>query len=961
MITQSEAQLEAALIEQLSGIGWEPVKIVGEDALWNNLRRQVEVQNADVLGAGGLSDDEWKNVRIHLEKGDVFDKAHTLRSRYGVQREDGSAVHIRFFNSDEWCRNRYQIASQISIEGQRKNRYDVTLLVNGFPLCQIELKKTGVSELKVAFDQINRYQQDSFKHAGGLFQYVQLFVISNGVNTRYYANNRDQSYKQTFTWADIDNKALNRLGDFTDAFLEKCHLSKMIARYVVLHESDQVLLVLRPYQYYAAEAITHAVTHRTGDGYVWHTTGSGKTLTSFKAAQNLVAIPKVDKVMFVVDRQDLDYQTTREFNHFAKGSVDETRSTRSLVEQLADPKRRLAITTIQKLNTALSGDKYAASLADIRQGRVVFIFDECHRSQFGEAHRRIRHAFPQAQMFGFTGTPIFEDNKIGGRTTGDLFGKPLHRYVITDAIRDGNVLRFSVEYNQAVTPDLSKATPEQAKSILEHPDRIRAVARWVVEHHKDKTHGGRYSAIMAVGSVDALIRYYDAFRKMREAGEHKLNIATIFTYAANEDDADANGLLPDIEFPSGPPAAAALPKRDRLAEYVGHYNAAFGTNQKITDGEGFTAYYRDIAKRMKERDRKGFVPTQGIDILLVVNMFLTGFDARTCGAIYVDKNLRYHGLIQAFSRTNRILNAEKSQGNVVSFRDLRDNVDEAVALFADKNAKDQILIGSYQEHLDSYQEAVDALLAIALDADAVDDLMGEQAQANFAKAFREVARIQNVLVTFNEFDEDDLADAGMDPQTFAEFRSKYLDLAEDGKKSADGDDPGPLGEMDFEIELITRVEINVDYIIGLLTRLTASIHQMGAGSAEAVDIRARIFDALSSEPQFRAKKEIIQDFIERELPGLAVNTDVPAAFAGYWARRRADAFASLIEDEQLHEDGLERVLQRFKHYGKRPTADELAGIMKTQPGILQKKPTAERIMKRIDEILDTFDDQAGDF
>lgn len=959
MITRSEAQLEAALIEQLSGIGWEHVKIVGEDAMWANLRYQVEAQNVDVVGVAGLSDGEWKNVRIHLEKGDVFDKAHTLRSRYGVQREDGSTVHIRFFNSDEWCRNRYQIASQISVKGRRKNRYDVTLLVNGFPLCQIELKKTGV-ELRVAFDQINRYQQDSFRHAGGLFQYVQLFVISNGVNTRYYANNRDQSYKQTFTWADAENTALNRLGVFADAFLEKCHLSEMIARYVVMHESDKVLMVLRPYQYYAAEAITHAVQHRTGDGYVWHTTGSGKTLTSFKAAQNLVATPKVDKVVFVVDRQDLDYQTTREFNHFEKGSVDETTSTRSLVEQLADPKRRLAITTIQKLNTALSGDKYAHHLANIRGGRVVFIFDECHRSQFGEAHRRIRHAFPNAQMFGFTGTPIFEDNKIGGRTTGDLFGKQLHCYVITDAIRDGNVLRFSVEYNQAVTPDLSKATPEQAKAILEHPNRINAIARWVVEHHKDKTHGGRYSAIMAVGSVDALIAYYNAFRQMREAGEHKLNVATIFTYAANEDDADANGFLPDIEFPSGPPATAALPKRERLAHFAADYNVTFGTNQKVTDGEGFTAYYRDIAKRMKERDRKGFQPSQGIDILLVVNMFLTGFDARTCGAIYVDKNLRYHGLIQAFSRTNRILNAEKSQGNVVCFRDLRENVDEAVALFADKNAKDQILIGSYQEHIESYREAVETLLTIAPDADAVDNLMGEQAKADFAKAFREVARIQNVLVTFNEYAEADLVDAGLEPQTFAEFRSKYLDLAEDGKKSADGDDPGPLGEMDFEIELITRVEINVDYILGLLTKLTASIQAMGVDSAEATELRARIFDTLSSEPQFRAKKEVIQDFVDRELPNLAANADVPAAFSGYWARRRAGAFSDLVEDEQLHEDGLERILQRLKHYGKRPTADEIAAIMKTQPGILTKKPTAERVMARVDDILDTFDDQTGD-
>lgn len=955
MITQSESQLETALIEQISGAGWEAVSLVGENALWDNLRKQVEAQNEDVLGASGLSDAEWKNVRIHLEKGDVFEKAHKLRERHCVQRDDGSTVHIRFFNSEEWCRNRYQVASQISVKGKRKNRYDVTLLVNGFPLCQIELKKTGV-ELKVAFDQINRYQQDSFKHAGGLFQYVQIFVISNGVNTRYYANNRDQSYKQTFTWADIDNRAMNRLGEFTDAFLEKCHLSKMIARYVVMHESDKILMVLRSYQYYAAEAITHAVLHRTGDGYVWHTTGSGKTLTSFKAAQNLVAIQKVDKVIFVVDRADLDYQTTREFNHFEKGSVNETSNTRSLVRQLADPNKRLVITTIQKLNTALSGDRYEAELSGITGGRVVFIFDECHRSQFGEAHRRIRKTFPQGQLFGFTGTPIFEDNAIGGRTTGDLFGKPLHKYVITDAIRDGNVLRFSVEYNDVVSIDVSQETPADAKRILEHPNRIRTIAEWIVDHHQDKTHKRRYSAIMTVGSVDALLAYYQAFDDLRDEGRHDLNIATIFTYAANEDDSGADGLLPDTRFPEGEPPAEMKSRRDRLVEIAADYKRDFGVPFNVDNGQGFYAYYRDIAKRMKDRDRKGFDPSKGIDILLVVNMFLTGFDAKTCGAIYVDKNLRYHGLIQAFSRTNRILNAEKSQGNVVCFRDLRDNVDEAVALFADKNAKDQILIGSYEEHLESYSEAVEALLALTPDADAVDLLMGEQEQADFAKAFREVARIQNVLVTFNEFEEQDVCDKRMDPQTFAEFRSKYLDLAEDGRKSADGGDPGPLGEMDFEIELITRVEINVDYIISLLTKLNVSMQKSGSGSQEATELRNRIFETLSSEPQFRNKKDIIQDFMDNELPGLAMNADVPAAFAAYWSRRRSDAFTALIEDEDLHEDGLERMIRTIKFTGKRPIDDEIVGIMKNQPGVLQRRTAAERIRNRINEILETFDD-----
>lgn len=959
MINETEAQLEAALIKDLSGTGWDPVKIVGEVALWDNLRRQLEAFNSEDLGGELFTEREWSQVRIEIERGDVFDKAHILRSRFPLTRDDGTVRHIRFFNKDEWCRNRYQIASQISVKGRRKNRYDVTLLINGFPLCQIELKRTGV-ELNAAFHQINRYQKDSFKAAGGLFRYVQIFVISNGVNTRYYANNKDQSYKQTFTWSTPDNHAINRLCDFADAFLEKCHLSKMIARYVVLHESSQSLMVLRPYQYYAAEAITEAVMLRTGDGYVWHTTGSGKTLTSFKAAQNLVALPKVDKVVFVVDRHDLDFQTVREFNCFQKDCVDELASTRALVDKLVDPAVPLVVTTIQKLNGALSNDRHQAKLEPVLKGRVVFIFDECHRSQFGESHVRIRRAFTQAQMFGFTGTPIFVENAIGGRTTGQLFGRQLHTYVITDAIRDGNVLRFSVEYQDTPAKDISQRSPEDAKRLLEHPKRIRRIAEWIVANHGTKTHGRRYGAIMAVGSVDALIAYYEAFRDMREEGLHDLAIATIFTYADNEDDADANGFLPSVDFPTGTPTPAMIPRRDLLSSFVGDYNTTFGTNEKVTDAGGFYTYYQAIAKRVKRRDEKPpILLKDGIDILLVVNMFLTGFDAKTVNTIYVDKNLRHHGLIQAFSRTNRILNAEKSQGNVVCFRDLREQVDEAVALFADRNAKDTILIGSYAENLQDYRDAVEKLLGIVPDADAVDDLLGEQAQAAFAKAFRDVIRLRNVLESFVEFNEDAADDAGLDGKTFAEFRSKYLDLSEESRKASDAGEAGPLADMDFELELIARVEINVDYIIGLLTRLTDSVRKAGPASAEAEDLRRRIYETLSSEPQFRSNKEVIRSFIEDELPGLPANADVSQAFTGYWARRRADAFSALVKDENLDEQLLQDLLEEMTYSRKNPIAEDIVPIMLVKPTIKERRPAVRRIIERINDITETFDRREG--
>ncbi|SHF46266.1 type I site-specific deoxyribonuclease, HsdR family, partial [Ruegeria intermedia] len=438
--TQSEAQLESELVGRLTALGWQPVTIRDTAALEANLRTQLELHNNNLT----FTDAEFRKILAHLGKGSPFEKAKTLRDRFQLVRDDGSSVWIEFFNTRDWCRNRYQVTTQVTQVGRYKNRYDVTLLVNGLPLVQIELKRRGM-ELKEAFNQINRYHKHSFWAGTALFQYVQIFVISNGVNTRYFANNRHQDFKQTFPWADFENRPINKLDAFADAFLEKCQISKMIAKYVVLHESDRMLMVLRPYQYHAVEAILERVKAGRKNGYIWHTTGSGKTLTSFKAAQVVVENPKVEKVVFVVDRADLDYQTTKEFNHFSPGSIDGTDNTAALVAQLTDD-TKVIVTTIQKLNTAITRDRYAGKLDVVKDKRVVFIFDECHRSQFGETHKNIVGFFSRAQLFGFTGTPIFADNAVGRRTTKDLFGDRLHRYVITDAIRDDNVLKFSVEY-----------------------------------------------------------------------------------------------------------------------------------------------------------------------------------------------------------------------------------------------------------------------------------------------------------------------------------------------------------------------------------------------------------------------------------------------------------------------------------------------------------------------------------
>ena len=963
-IVQTEAQLEAALVTRLQGKGWVPVRLAGESDLWANLRAQLGVHNATTF-----SDPEFARIRNHLEKGNPFEKAHILRDRFHLTRDDGTSFYVQFFNAEYWCRNQYQVATQIAVTGNRANRYDVTLLVNGLPLCQIELKRRG-GDLKQAFTQINRYHQDSYRAAGGIFQFVQIFVISNGVDTRYYANNRHQSYEQTFAWAGIDNKPINRLDAFADIFLEKCQLSKMIAKYVVLHQSDKVMMVLRSYQYYAAEAILDRVAHNKGNGYVWHTTGSGKTLTSFKAAQNLVALPKVDKVVFVVDRADLDDQTTREFNHFKEGSVDGTDNTRQLVDQLTDPTVKLVITTIQKLNNAIAGARYAGRLDAVKDGRVVFIFDECHRSQFGETHRRIVEFFARAQLFGFTGTPILAPNAIGRRTTRDLFGDQLHTYVITDAIRDRNVLRFSVEY-MGVEPPKPEETGDKdedrrrkkmaerlyaSRAFFDHPDRIDAITDWIIANHATKTRGRQFGAIMAVSSVDALIAYFEAFEEKRQAGLHDLKIATIFTYGANEGDPEADGRLPDTNFPDGTVTPAQAPKRDKLVEFVNLYNETYGTNESVTDGKGFYTYYRALAKRVKSRDRKPFDPEQGVDILLVVNMFLTGFDARTVNTLYTDKNLRWHGLIQAFSRTNRILNTEKSQGNIVCFRDLKENTDEAIALFADRNAREVILIGTYEEHLTRHAEAVTALLEIVPDADTVDDLPNEEAQAEFVKAFREVIRVGNVLASFAEFRPEDLT---LPAQAFEDFKSKYLDLASRGKTGGDDAPAGMLDGIDFELELLRRDDINVAYILALLTSLRAA-EQGGKPSRKSREMRRRIFELLLSEVQLRDKRELIEAFIDRKMPLLGPGDDVRAAFATFWSEERAKAFAKLIADEKLDPAGFERLMQEIVLTGKPPAHDAAVAIMTVKPGILARKAAIARVIGGIEALMATFDDGVGE-
>lgn len=951
---QSEAQLESDLVTRLTDLGYVPVILTDAAALRANLRTQLGIQNNV-----SLSDAEFAKVLNHLDKGNVFEKAKTLRGRMQLTRDDGTPLYLQFLNSDEWCRNQYQVTTQVTVTGHHKTRYDVTLLINGLPLVQIELKRRGL-ELKEAFNQINRYQRHSYWSQSALFQYVQLFVISNGVNTKYYANNRDQDFKQTFYWAEEDNTLITQLDAFADAFLEKCHVSKMISKYIVLHESDKVLMALRPYQYYAVEAISKRVMAGRKNGYIWHTTGSGKTLTSFKAAQFLIENPKVDKVVFVVDRADLDYQTTKEFNHFSDGSVDGTDNTKALVEQLGD-KTKLIVTTIQKLNTAISHGKYDSALAAVKHQRVVFIFDECHRSQFGETHKKIVQFFTRAQLFGFTGTPIFADNAVGKQTTKDLFTECLHKYVITDAIADENVLRFSVEYWGKLKRKDGSLIDEDVpainvKEFFDNPDRIEGVVDWIIANHDGKTHNKQFSAMLCVSSVDALIAYYEAFKRKRDAGMHHLRIATIFTYAANEEDPDADGLIgdPDLNVADLP---VNVHKRDKLEACVADYNAMYQTKETVKDSSGFYTYYNHLNQRLKNRDRKDAQDKDRLDILLVVNMFLTGFDAKKVNTLYVDKNLRYHGLIQAYSRTNRILGQLKSHGNIVCFRNLKPNTDQAITLFSNKEAIETILIAPYGDYLDQFNAAVQVLRDVAADPSKVDELKSEVGQLAFVRAFRDLIRLRNVLTSFIEFDPKQL---DLDAQTFEDYKSKYLDIYDKTKTDHPDDAVSIINEVDFELELIQRDEINVAYILALLADAIAEEDSLDPKVRDASKAKKRmIYDLLGSERHLRSKRDLIEKFIEQHMPMLPKGQTVEEAFTNFWDEEKTKAIEAICDAEQIDAKAFMAMIENYHFSGKRPLQGTVVEALVVKPKILERKSVVERIVSKLLGLVSTFDEGIG--
>lgn len=916
---QSEAQLEADFIARLEEQGYERISLPSEQALINNLRIQLEALNRI-----SFSDGEWERFfreKIASQNEGIVQKTRRIQEDHVqvLEREDGSFANIYLIDKLNIHNNRLQVLNQYSTDGgKHKNRYDVTILVNGLPLVHVELKRRGVA-LREAFNQINRYQRESFWADSGLFEYVQIFVISNGTNTKYYSNTTrfkhleeqkkkpggskkgSHSFEFTSFWADATNRNLPDLVDFTRTFFAKHTLLNILTRYCVF-TSDEMLLVMRPYQIVATERILNRILSSSNlkqmgstkaGGYIWHTTGSGKTLTSFKTAQLATRLEGIDKVLFVVDRKDLDYQTMAEYDKFEKGAANSNSSTKILQKQLEDPAARIIITTIQKLDLFTRRNPRHP----IYSQHVVLIFDECHRSQFGEMRKAITKSFRNYHIFGFTGTPIFAVNARSGampglQTTEQAFGERLHTYTIVDAINDGNVLPFRVDYinTMKVAPDLADADVAGIKTdeALNHPERIQEVVAYLLENFDRKTRrdagfysfkGGAkkgFNSILATSSIAASRLYYSELKKQIAEKGKDIKLALIYSFTPNEDDPEAG--LPDEGFENELLDAGS---RDFLEAAIQDYNQTFGTTYD-TSADKFENYYRDVSKRVKEKE---------LDLLVVVNMFLTGFDAVTLNTLWVDKNLRQHGLIQAFSRTNRILNTVKTYGNIVCFRDLSEETDAAIALFGDKEAGGIVLMRTFEEyyngyehngrHQRGYRELVESLqTGFPLGQ----PILGEAAQIEFIKLYGAFLRMRNILVAFDEFEGKEI----LSERHLQDYQSRYIDLYQTWRPREEAEKASIKDDLIFEVELIRQVDINIDYILMLVAKYKAS-------NCEDKEILASIDRAIGASLILRSKRELIEGFVAT----VNVQTDIEGEWPVFVREQKESDLRRIIEEENL--------------------------------------------------------------
>lgn len=949
MPVQSEAALENGLIDTLQKMNYEYVHIEEEKNLSVNFKKQLEKHNKkklEELGRTEFTESEFEKILIYLEGGTRFEKAKKLRDLFPLELESGERLWVEFLNRTHWCQNEFQVSNQITVEGRKKCRYDVTILINGLPLVQIELKRRGV-ELKQAYNQIQRYHKTSFH---GLFDYIQLFVISNGVNTRYFANNPNSGYKFTFNWTDAANVPFNDLEKFATVFFDKCTLGKIIGKYIVLHEGDKCLMVLRPYQFYAVEKILDRVENSNDNGYIWHTTGAGKTLTSFKAAQLVSELDDVDKVMFVVDRHDLDTQTQAEYEAFEPGAVDSTDNTDELVKRLHS-NSKIIITTIQKLNAAVSKQWYSSRIEEIRHSRIVMIFDECHRSHFGECHKNIVKFFDNTQIFGFTGTPIFVENAVDGHTTKEIFGNCLHKYLIKDAIADENVLGFLVEYYHG-NEDVDNADQ----------DRMTEIAKFILNNFNKSTFDGEFDALFAVQSVPMLIRYYKIFKSLNP----KIRIGAVFTYAANSSQDDEQTGMNTGGFASDSTGDA-----DELQAIMDDYNNMYGTSFTT---ENFRAYYDDINLRMKKKK----ADMKPLDLCLVVGMFLTGFDSKKLNTLYVDKNMEYHGLLQAFSRTNRVLNEKKRFGKVVCFRDLKSKVDEAIKLFSNGNPI-EIVRPPFDDVKTHYQELTKDFLEHYPEPHYVDYLQSENDKKQFILAFRDIIKKHAEIQVYDEFEEDD-PDLGMTEQEFMDFRSKYLDIydtfaakpteqpsgyktQEDESGMASEPDPSEndatgLGDIDFCLELLHSDIINVAYILELIADLNPY-------SEDYSEKRKHIIDTMIKDAELRSKAKLIDGFIQKNVDDDRDNfmarkqkadgtSDLEERLNNYIVTERNNAVNTLAKDEDLDASVLNHYLSEYDYLQKEQPEIIQEALKEKHLGLIKRRKTLTRILDKLRSIIRTF-------
>lgn len=996
---QTEAALERELIEDLVNQGYEYLpQLVTPQALLVNVRKQLQTLNNTVF-----TDKEWQRfLDEYLDKASdgIVDKTRKVQDDYiyDFVFDDGHIQNIYLVDKQNIARNKVQVINQFEQTGTQMNRYDVTILVNGLPMVQVELKKRGVA-IREAFNQVHRYSKESFNSESSLYKYLQIFVISNGTDTRYFANTVKRNkncFDFTMNWAKADNMLIKDLKDFTATFFQKNTLLQVLLSYAVFDTSD-TLLIMRPYQIAATERLIWKIrssyqakvwsTPEAG-GYIWHTTGSGKTLTSFKAARLATQLDFIDKVFFVVDRKDLDFQTMKEYQRFSPDSVNGSESTAGLKRNIEKDDNKIIVTTIQKLNNLMKSE---AALPVYGQ-QVVFIFDECHRSQFGEAQKNLRKKFKRYYQFGFTGTPIFPENALGSETTASVFGRELHSYVITDAIRDEKVLKFKVDYNNVrprfkaleTEKDELKLTAAENRKLLLHPDRIKEVSQYILQNFKIKTHrsqgnGKGFNAMFAVNSVEAAKLYYEELNALQQDSDKKLKIATIFSFAPNEE----QNAVGDIREENFEPTAMDSSAKEFLTKAVNDYNAMFKTSFGI-DSKGFQSYYRDIAKQVKNQE---------VDLLIVVGMFLTGFDAPTLNTLFVDKNLRYHGLMQAFSRTNRIYDATKTFGNIVTFRDLEQATIDAITLFGDKNTKNVVLEKSYEEYLKGFTDIatgeacrgyVEVVKELKEQFPQPDEITTEAEKKAFVKLFGEYLKIENILQNYDEFtnlkalqkidkenpeavetfkenhfltNEDVDAMIQVDvlqERTAQDYRSTYNDIRDWFRREREGK-AAEESKMDwddvvFEIDLLKSQEIDLDYILELVFE-----HNQKTKDKDALidEVRRIIRSSIGN----RAKEELVVDFIhDTDLESIQDKAGIISAFFDYAQQRQKEEAANLIEEEKLNVDAAKRYIQTSlkREFASENGTDLNAILPKMSPLNPQYLTKKQSVFQKIAAFIEKF-------